>query len=96
MMFWTIGYVALVAYAAGLFTWAAAHNREGAAVGILLSISGLQLAVMETVDPAIGAGIAIAGIIVIARDIAMTLGGRVIHLAPAISRTRSARPDEIA
>ena len=94
-MFWTIAYVALVAYAAGLFTWAAAHNREGAAVGILLSISGLQLAVMETVEPAIGAGIAIAGLVVIARDIFVTITGRSIRLAPALSRARTTRTDEL-
>lgn len=85
-MFWIFGYIALVAYAAGLFTWSVSHGREGAAVGILLSISGLQLAILETVNPAIGIGLAIGGLLVIGRDIAITLRLG-IRLAPVLARS---------
>ena len=77
----------MVVYAAGLFTWSVAHGREGAAVGILLSISGLQLAVLETVNINIGAAIAVAGLLIVGRDIVLTLR-RNIQLAPALSRHR--------
>jgi hypothetical protein len=86
MMFWIIGYIALVAYAAGLFTWSVAHGREGAAVGILLSISGLQLAIMETVNPGIGIGMAISGLLIVGRDVAVTLRHG-IRFAPALVRS---------
>jgi hypothetical protein len=95
MMFWIVGYIALVVYAAGLFTWSVAHGREGAAVGILLSISGLQLAVLETVNINIGAAIAVAGLLIVGRDIVLTLR-RNIQLAPALSRAGGERADEAA
>ncbi len=85
-MFWIIGYIALVAYAAGLFTWAVAHGREGAAVGILLSISGLQLAVLETLNASVGIAIMVAGLLVVGRDIVLTLR-RNINLALAHARS---------
>lgn len=71
MMFWVIGYIALVSYAAGLFTWSVAHGREGAALGILMSISGLQLTIMETVHPTIGVALASAGLVVVGRDVVL-------------------------
>jgi hypothetical protein len=91
MMFWIIGYIALVAYAAGLFTWSVAHNREPAAVGILLTISGLQLAVLESVSPAVGVGIAIAGLVVIGRDIALTMNGRRVGYVAELVQSRRER-----
>lgn len=94
-MFWVIGYIALVAYAAGMFTWSVMHGREGAAVGILLSISGLQLAVMETVNINIGAVIAVAGLLMVGRDIVLTLR-RNFNLAPVLVRAGGDRADEAA
>jgi len=85
-MFWIIGYIALVAYAAGLFTWSVAHGREGAAVGILLSISGLQLAIMETVNPGIGIGMAISGLLIVGREVAVTFRHG-FRFAPALVRS---------
>lgn len=85
-MFWIVGYIALVAYAAGLFTWSVAHGREGAAVGILLSISGLQLAIMQTILPGLGIAIAVAGVLIVGRDIALALRGS-LNLASASSRS---------
>lgn len=94
-MFLILGYAALVAYAAGLFIWAVTHGREGAAVGILLSISGLQLAVMETVNVGIGAAIAVAGLLVVARDIAIGLRHNV-QLAPVTNHRAIERFEESA
>lgn len=94
-MFLIIGYIALVAYAAGLFIWSVAHGREGAAVGILLSISGLQLAVMETVNINIGAAIAVAGLLIVGRDIVLALR-RSVRLAPALARSSGERFEESA
>jgi hypothetical protein len=93
-MFWIIGYIALVAYAAGLFTWSVAHNREWAAVGILLTISGLQLAVLESVSPAVGVGIAVAGLVVIGRDIVATMNGRRVEYVAELARSRRERHDD--
>ena len=94
-MFWIIGYIALIVYSAGLFTWSVAHGREGAAVGILLSVTGLQLAIMETLAPGIGIAIAVAGLVVVGRDVAISLG-RVMRFAPALARLRRERADEVA
>ncbi|MEX1157623.1 MAG: hypothetical protein WEC79_01680 [Thermomicrobiales bacterium] len=95
MMFWILGYVALVVYAAGLFTWSVAHGRDGAAVGILLSISGLQLAIMETVAPGIAIAIAVAGLLAVGRDVAIAfrLG---MPIAPALARLRGESAEEAA
>lgn len=92
-MFWILGYIALVAYAAGLFTWSVAHGREGAALGILMSISGLQLAIMETVHPTIGVSLAVAGLIVVGRDVVVAFR-RGARLAPVFAQLRH-RGDEI-
>ena len=94
-MFWIIGYIVLVVYAAGLFTWSVAHGREGAAVGILLSVTGLQLAIMETLAPGIGITIAVAGLFVVGRDVAISLG-RGVRVAPALARLRGGSVDEAA
>ncbi len=93
-MFWLIGYIALVAYAAGLFTWSVAHGREGAAVGILLSISGMQLAIMETVTPGIGIGMTVAGLLIVGRDIAINVRHGV-RFEPVLVRSND-RADEAA
>jgi hypothetical protein len=94
MMFWIIGYIALVAYAAGLFTWSVAHGREGAALGILMSISGLQLAIMETVHPTIGIALASAGLIVVGRDVAITFR-RSARFVPAFAHLRGRHDDTV-
>lgn len=88
-----LGYIALVVYAAGLFTWSVAHGREGAAVGILLCISGLQLTVMETVNANIGIGIAFFGLLVVGRDIVLAFR-RGERLAPAFVRADNDRGEE--
>ena len=93
-MFWIVGYIALVAYSAGLFTWSVAHGREGAAVGILLSISGFQLAIMETVNPGIGFGLAVAGLLIVGRDIAINVRGG-MRFVPALISS-GGRIDEAA
>lgn len=92
-MVWIIGYIVLVAYAAGLFIWSVAHGREGAAVGILLSISGLQLTALETVDVNLGAAITAFGLLIVGRDIVLTMR-RNLHLAPALARSSSERVEE--
>jgi hypothetical protein len=94
-MFLIIGYVALIAYAAGLFIWSVAHGREGAAVGILISISGLQLSVMETVNVNLGAAIAVFGLLVVGRDVVLHLR-RAVEFAPAVVRSGVERADEAA
>ncbi len=93
-MFWIIGYIALVAYAAGLFTWSVAHGREGAALGILMSISGLQLAVMETVHPTIGISLAAAGLIVVGRDVVIAFR-RGTRFAPAFAHLRGQHDESV-
>ena len=93
-MFWIFGYIALVAYSAGLFTWSVAHGREAAAVGILLSISGLQLAILETINPGLGIGLAVAGLMFVGRDIATNVRHG-MRLVPALIRP-SGRIDEAA
>lgn len=93
-MVWIIGYVVLVAYAAGLFTWAVAHGRDGAAVGILLSISGFQLTVLETVNVSIGAAVTVAGLLIVGRDVVLALR-RGAMFAPAFVRSTD-RVDEAA
>jgi hypothetical protein len=95
MMFLILGYIALVVYAAGLFTWSVMHGREGAAVGILLCISGLQLTVMETINTDIGVGIAVFGLLVVGRDIVLALR-RGERLAPAFVRVGSERGKDVA
>lgn len=93
-MFLILGYIALVVYAAGLFTWSVAHGREGVAVGILLSVSGLQLAVMETVNVNVGVGIAVSGLLIVGRDIVPAFR-RGEPFAPAFTRSGGNRADEI-
>jgi hypothetical protein len=75
-MLLVIGYVAFVAYAAGLFVYSVTHDRRWAAIGILLSVSGFQLAIMETINPSVAIGIAVLGLASVARDLAQALQPR--------------------
>ena len=84
-MLLVIAYVAFVMYAAGLFMYSVTHERRWAAIGILLSVSGFQLAIMETIDPTIAIGITIIGVASVARDLASALQP---HLATALIRTQ--------
>jgi hypothetical protein len=83
-MILVIAYVAFVVYAAGLFVYSVTHERRWAAIGILLSVSGFQLAIMETIEPTIAIGITIVGLVSVARDLALALQPR---LATALIRT---------
>ncbi|HUG16202.1 MAG TPA: hypothetical protein VMM78_14450 [Thermomicrobiales bacterium] len=76
-MWIAIAYVALMAYAAGLFVYAVTHERPSAAIGILLSVSGFQFAVLKTVNPEISIAIALLGLVFVARDVVMSLLPRV-------------------
>jgi hypothetical protein len=82
-MILVIGYVALIAYAAGLFIYSVTHERRWAAIGILLSISGFQLAILETINPSVAIGISLVGLASVARDLIAVLQPR---LAPAMIR----------
>jgi hypothetical protein len=68
-MLWIALYVAFVAYAAGLFIWTVVNNRQWAAVGILLSVSGFQLAALDTLSDTAGIAIALTGLACVGRDI---------------------------
>ncbi len=94
-MFGIIGYIALIVYAGGLFTWAVARGRDSAAVGILLGISGLQLAVLQTIHPSLGWFVAVSGLLIGARDVFMTFR-RNSHLIPAMAHSPIDRADETA
>lgn len=72
-MFWIIGYVLFVAYAAGLFTYSVTHDRPWAAVGILLSVSGFQLTVLETINSSVAIGGAVVGLLLVGRDLVTAL-----------------------
>jgi hypothetical protein len=85
-MFWIAGYVLLVAYAAGLFMYSVSHDRPWAAIGILLSVSGFQFAVMETINPTVAIGVAMAGLALVGRDLYAAFQPR---LAAVVSRTDS-------
>ena len=75
-MLLVIAYVAFVAYAAGLFVYSVTHERRWAAIGILLSVSGFQLAIMETIEPSIAIGVTFVGLASIARDLALAIQPR--------------------
>lgn len=92
-MFGIVGYIALMVYAGSLFTWAVTRGRDGAAVGILLSISGLQLAVMETLNPGFGWILASSGLLVAGRDMLVTFR-RQSRLVPAMAHSTIDRTDE--
>jgi hypothetical protein len=82
-----------MAYAAGLFTYAATHERWLAAMGTLLGVSGLQLAVMRTIDPAVGAVFAALGLVMVGRDLATIVADRLAR--PATVAARSHREREL-
>jgi len=79
-----VAYVVFVVYAAGLFVYSVTHERRWAAIGILLSVSGFQLAIMETIEPTIAIGVTIAGLGSISRDLTTALQPR---LATVLART---------
>lgn len=89
-MFWIAGYILFVAYAAGLFTYSVTHDRPWAAVGILLSVSGFQLTILETVDATLGLGIAILGLALVGRDLVIALQPRLADTFVAPRRGRNA------
>ncbi len=81
-------YLLFIAYAAGLFVYAVSHDRPLAALGILLSITGLQFIVLDTLWPAAAIAIAVAGLALVARDLLNVLMPR---LALAVVQRRSAQ-----
>lgn len=68
-MWIVVAYVALMAYAAGLFIYAVTHNRPWAAIGILLSVSGFQFAVQDTINADVSIAIALIGLALVGRDV---------------------------
>lgn len=77
-MWVVIAYVAFMAYSAGLFVYAVTHNRPWAALGILLSVSGFQFAVLGTIDSAISIAIALVGLVFVARDVVTAMAPRLV------------------
>lgn len=77
-MLWIVGYIAFVAYASGLFMYSASHGRHWAAIGILLSVTGFQFVVLETISSGFGITIALIGLGCVGRDLAATVGPRVV------------------
>lgn len=90
-MLLVVGYIALVAYAAALFVYSVTHARNWAAIGILLSISGFQLAMMGTVPQEVGMGLAFAGLASIARDVVTVLQPRLAAVVLRGDETASER-----
>lgn len=68
-MLLVIAYLLFIAYAAGLFVYAAVRERSFAAIGILVSMVGLQFALFETTMPIVGIAIAGVGLLLIGRDL---------------------------
>ena len=89
-MLWMSGYVLFVAYAAGLFAYSVTHDRPWAAVGILLSVSGFQLTVLETINPTVAIGIAIVGLLFVGRDLVSALQPRLSGALVSSHRDRRA------
>lgn len=75
------GYIALVIYAAALFVYTVTHARNWAAIGILLSISGFQLAMMRTLPQEVGISLALAGLLSIGRDVVAVVQPRLVAIA---------------
>lgn len=69
MILMIVAYVIFIAYAAGLFVYAVSHDRPLAAMGILLSLTGLQFIVLDTLWPAVAVAIAVSGLALVARDL---------------------------
>lgn len=81
-----VAYVIFVVYAASLFVYAVARDRNRAAIGILLSLTGLQFVVLETLSPIVAIAVAAVGLALVARDLFEVLMPR---LALALVQRRS-------
>lgn len=87
MILMIVAYVLFIAYAAGLFVYAVFQDRPLAAIGILLSMTGLQFIVLDTIWPPASIAVALTGLGLVARDLANVLMPR---LALAVVQRRSA------
>jgi hypothetical protein len=87
-MWLVIAYVAFIAYAAVLFVYAVSHERPLAALGILLSVTGFQFALMDTLSANLSIAVAVAGLVMVGRDVYQTLAPRF-----AFARMRSHAAD---
>ena len=87
-MWWVFGYIAMLAYAGAAFTYAATRERWFAAIGTLLSVSGLQLGVMQTLDPAVAVALVVLGVGLVSRDVALVVSHR-LTVRPAAARVTS-------
>jgi hypothetical protein len=86
-----IAYVAFIAYAAGLFIYSVTHDRPWAALGILLSVSGFQFALMDTVNADLSILVAVIGLLMMGRDVYIALSPR---LVPVRVRANSRHVDQ--
>lgn len=75
---WVVACIGFVGYASGPFISSASHGRHWAAIGILLSATGFQLAVLETINAGVGITIAVIGLGCVGRDLAVAVGPRVV------------------
>jgi hypothetical protein len=75
-MWLIVAYVALMVYGAGLFIYAVTHERPWAAIGILLSMTGVQFALLNTLADAVAIGVAVSGVILVGRDVYLALAPR--------------------
>lgn len=94
MIIMIVAYLAFIAYAAVLFVYAVAHDRPLAAIGILLSMAGLQFIALDTFRPAVAIVVAVSGLALVARDLFNILAPR-LALA-VIQRRVSQRPKSCA
>jgi len=90
-MLLVIAYLLFIAYAAGLFVYGVVRERSFAAIGILVSMAGLQFALFETIVPVVGIGIAAVGLVLIGRDLLDSISPR-LALAVVQRRRDSAMP----
>lgn len=87
-----VGYVAVLLYAGAMFTWLAARDRWAAAVGLLLALSGAQLAMLHTLPLLAGAAVALLGAACLAREAAAVVAARATP-RPAFAPARIERCD---
>jgi hypothetical protein len=81
-MWSAIEYVGLLLTAATLFTWLGLRERWPAALGTLLSVTGLQLALTQRIPWPVGLAVAAIGLALLAREAAVVIMTR-SALAPA-------------